>query len=207
LPAAGKTGTTNDFHDAWFVGYTPSLVAGVWVGFDQPKTILPRGFASDVAVPLWAQFMKDATQGAKADWFKTPAGIVAEEVCRVSGQLAAEACLHADATARATGGRPVVYTDYFLRGTEPTGYCHDHATSGLVGEVATVFSGGERPTVPQMAPVSAPAPTVARTPEAAPAETAAAVEPPKKRGFWSRVFRIGGGDKADDKRDNGKRQR
>ena len=51
LPAAGKTGTTNDFNDAWFVGYTPKLVTGVWVGFDQPRTILPNGFAADVAVP------------------------------------------------------------------------------------------------------------------------------------------------------------
>jgi penicillin-binding protein 1A len=54
LPAAGKTGTTNDFNDAWFVGYTPVLVTGVWVGFDQPHTILPNGFAAEVAVPMWA---------------------------------------------------------------------------------------------------------------------------------------------------------
>ena len=50
LPAAGKTGTTNDFNDAWFVGFTPKLVAGVWVGFDQPRTILPNGYAGDIAV-------------------------------------------------------------------------------------------------------------------------------------------------------------
>src|SRR5438132_9643593 len=64
LPAAGKTGTTNDFNDAWFVGFTPKLVTGVWVGFDQPRTILPNGFAADIAVPLWAAFMKSATRGA-----------------------------------------------------------------------------------------------------------------------------------------------
>ena len=58
LPAAGKTGTTNGFRDAWFVGFTPALVAGVWVGFDQPRTILRNGFAAEVAVPLWANFMK-----------------------------------------------------------------------------------------------------------------------------------------------------
>src|SRR5262249_2030065 len=52
LPAAGKTGTTNDFNDAWFVGFTPRLVTGVWVGFDQPHTILPNGFASEIAVPM-----------------------------------------------------------------------------------------------------------------------------------------------------------
>ena len=61
LPAAGKTGTTNDFVDAWFVGFTPSLVAGVWVGFDTPRTIIKNGFAGLLAVPMWARFMKAAT--------------------------------------------------------------------------------------------------------------------------------------------------
>lgn len=63
LPAGGKTGTTNDYRDAWFVGFTPSLVTGVWVGFDQPRTIRPNGYASDLAVPLWTRFMKIATRG------------------------------------------------------------------------------------------------------------------------------------------------
>jgi membrane peptidoglycan carboxypeptidase len=202
LPAAGKTGTTNDFHDAWFVGYTPSLVAGVWVGFDQPKTILPRGFASDVAVPMWANFMKDATRDAKPEWFKAPAGIISAEVCRVSGQLAAEACVHADEAARAVGGTPVIYTDYFVRGTQPTGYCHDHATAGLMGRIASVFSGGERPTAPQALPPPSPQAAVVRAPEPAPADKAAPQEAPKKRGFWSRVFRIGG--EKDDDRDSRK---
>ncbi len=66
LPAAGKTGTTNDFKDAWFIGFTPSLIAGVWVGFDQPHTILRNGFAGDIAVPMWASFMKTATRGRQA---------------------------------------------------------------------------------------------------------------------------------------------
>ena len=88
LPAAGKTGTTNDFNDAWFVGFTPKLVAGVWVGFDQPHTILPNGFAADVAVPIWAKFMKVATHGDKPEWFAPPAGITTASVCRLSGKLA-----------------------------------------------------------------------------------------------------------------------
>ncbi|MGE3191700.1 MAG: transglycosylase domain-containing protein, partial [Vicinamibacterales bacterium] len=54
LPAAGKTGTTNEYHDAWFVGYTPRLVTGVWVGYDRPRPIRVNGYASDVAVPLWS---------------------------------------------------------------------------------------------------------------------------------------------------------
>src|SRR6185436_3442717 len=84
LPAAGKTGTTNDFNDAWFVGYTPNLVAGVWVGFDQPHTIVRNGFAAEVAVPLWARFMKTATQGDKPQWLAVPRGITTASVCRLS---------------------------------------------------------------------------------------------------------------------------
>src|SRR5262245_17641217 len=91
LPAAGKTGTTNDYNDAWFIGYTPSLVTGVWVGFDQPRTILPRGFAADVAVPMWASFMKVATENAKPEWLTPPAGVVTLNVCRLSGQLPSDA--------------------------------------------------------------------------------------------------------------------
>ena len=73
LPAGGKTGTTNDYRDAWFVGFTPSLVSGVWVGHDTPQPILPgSAYASDVAVPLWAGFMKAATAGARPAWFTPP---------------------------------------------------------------------------------------------------------------------------------------
>ena len=63
LPAGGKTGTTNDYKDAWFIGFTPSLVTGVWVGYDQPQTIRRHGYAAELAVPLWTRFMKVATKG------------------------------------------------------------------------------------------------------------------------------------------------
>jgi penicillin-binding protein 1A len=75
LAAAGKTGTTNEFRDAWFIGFTPTLLAGVWVGYDQPRTIRANGYAADVAVPIWADFMKAATRGEKSRWFVPPAGI------------------------------------------------------------------------------------------------------------------------------------
>ena len=65
LPAGGKTGTTNDYKDAWFIGFTPSLVTGVWVGYDQPQTIRRNGYAAELAVPLWTRFMKVATKGMK----------------------------------------------------------------------------------------------------------------------------------------------
>src|SRR3954453_12501278 len=80
LPAAGKTGTTNDFKDAWFIGYTPKLVTGVWGGFDEPRTILPNGFAADVAVPDWAKFMKVATRDDKPEWINAPPGVTTANV-------------------------------------------------------------------------------------------------------------------------------
>ncbi|HYE88314.1 MAG TPA: PBP1A family penicillin-binding protein [Vicinamibacterales bacterium] len=92
LPAAGKTGSTDDHADAWFVGFTPRLAAGVWVGFDQPQQIMRRGFASVVAVPAWAGFMKAATTGNKAEWLERPAGVTRIRRCRESGGLATEYC-------------------------------------------------------------------------------------------------------------------
>lgn len=92
LPAAGKTGSTDDHTDAWFVGFTPRLAAGVWIGFDRPQPIMRRGFASVVAVPAWARFMKDATVGSKAEWIMRPPGVSHIRRCRASGGLASEFC-------------------------------------------------------------------------------------------------------------------
>jgi penicillin-binding protein 1A len=82
LPAGGKTGTTNDYRDAWFIGFTPTLVAGVWVGYDQPRTIRRNGYASDLAVPLWTQFMKSATRGDAPRWLAEPRGLDRDEHLR-----------------------------------------------------------------------------------------------------------------------------
>jgi penicillin-binding protein 1A len=60
LPAAGKTGTTDDYHDAWFVGFTSTLTCGVWVGLDKPATIAPRGYGATLALPVWVDVMKKA---------------------------------------------------------------------------------------------------------------------------------------------------
>ena len=76
LPAGGKTGTTNDYKDAWFIGFTPSLVTGVWVGYDQPQRIRRNGYAAEMAVPMWTRFMKAATKGQRAAWIARPRGTV-----------------------------------------------------------------------------------------------------------------------------------
>jgi penicillin-binding protein 1A len=75
LPAGGKTGTTNDYRDVWFIGFTPSIVAGVWVGYDQPRTIRRDGYASELAVPMWTRFMKAATKSHEPQWFQRPRGV------------------------------------------------------------------------------------------------------------------------------------
>jgi penicillin-binding protein 1A len=92
LPAGGKTGTTDDHADAWFIGFTPKLAAGVWVGYDQPQPIGRRAFASVVAVPAWARFMKEAMHSDKGEWIQRPAGISFIRRCRVTGGLATEYC-------------------------------------------------------------------------------------------------------------------
>src|SRR5205814_8646541 len=94
LPAGGKTGTTDDYTDAWVIGYTPRLVAGVWVGMDRPSPIMNRGFASVVAVPAWAQFMKTATAGDPPSWYTPPGNVEKVAICRLSGKLATDACRH-----------------------------------------------------------------------------------------------------------------
>jgi 1A family penicillin-binding protein len=96
----GKTGTTDDFKDAWFVGFSSSLVAGVWVGFDQPATIAREAYGSRYALPIWSEFMRQAARLRRPDAFEAPSGGLRDEVlCRVSYLRPVEGC--------------PVYTEYF----------------------------------------------------------------------------------------------
>jgi membrane carboxypeptidase/penicillin-binding protein len=208
LPAAGKTGTTNDFNDAWFVGYTPKLVAGVWVGFDQPHTILPNGFAADLAVPMWTRFMKVATRGDKPEWPVPPPDVTTATVCRLSGKLATDGCQDVEVISN-TGQverRSMVYTEYFARGTVPDTYCDLHPTRGVMSKIAGMFGAGQdHPPPPTVQETGLPpGPTATSGSAAEPqAPTAAPPEPPKKkRGFWSRLFGVG----KDDDRKNEERK-
>ena len=119
-PAAGKTGTTNDTKDAWFVGYTPDLLAVVWVGFDNGSKLGLSG--AQAALPIWTEFMKRATAGAPVTDFIAPAGVKIVDIDPLSGQ-------------RATANCPQVIQEAFLEGEEPSGFCPLHP-----GPVARLLS-------------------------------------------------------------------
>jgi penicillin-binding protein 1A len=95
LPAAGKTGTTNDYKDAWFVGYTSTLTCGVWVGFDQPTTIVPHGYGAALALPVWTQVMNKASRHYPAEELQPTMPIQRATVCSISNQLATTGCMSA----------------------------------------------------------------------------------------------------------------
>jgi penicillin-binding protein 1A len=92
LPAAGKTGTTNDYKDAWFLGYTSTLTCGVWVGFDQPATIIPHGYGAALALPVWTQVMNKAADRYPAQELRPTMPIQRATVCSISNQLATTGC-------------------------------------------------------------------------------------------------------------------
>lgn len=92
LPAAGKTGTTNDYKDAWFIGYTTTLTCGVWVGFDQPITIIPHGYGAALALPVWTQVMNKASRHYPAEPLQPTMPLQHATVCSISNQLATTGC-------------------------------------------------------------------------------------------------------------------
>jgi 1A family penicillin-binding protein len=91
-PVAGKTGSTNDYHDAWFVGFNSSVVVGVWTGFDKPQTIRDGGTGARIALPLWADFMRRVRRQAPARSFAPPAGLEPHEICLLSYQRPVSGC-------------------------------------------------------------------------------------------------------------------
>src|SRR5439155_27357692 len=92
IPAGGKTGTTDEFKDAWFVGFSTSVVAGVWVGFDQPASIGRDAYGARVALPIWAEFMKRTARQFPAGDFEVPAGMRSVELCSVSYLRPVDGC-------------------------------------------------------------------------------------------------------------------
>jgi penicillin-binding protein 1A len=116
-PAAGKTGTTNDYKDAWFVGYTSSLTAGVWVGLDKPETIMAKGYGAALALPIWVDVMNAAGQQRyPALAFKPGVQLQRVGVCASTGELATAACDRANAS----------YTAELPVSCIPRASCHNH---------------------------------------------------------------------------------
>jgi len=154
LPAGGKTGTTNDGNDVWFVGYTADLLAGVWIGMDRPSKIKANAQGGILAAPAWTAFMSEVyrRKPAPPDWPR-PDGLVSKDIDRTTGMLKNQYC-----------PLPVVTTEWYLPGTEPIQECNVHSASNTsVGDTL------------QRVPVVAPAPLA--TPSRSPAD---AVPVPQK---------------------------
>ncbi|MEO0009239.1 MAG: PBP1A family penicillin-binding protein [candidate division WOR-3 bacterium] len=111
-PAAGKTGTTDDYTDAWFIGFTPTLTCGVWIGFDQKRTIFRGATGGVIAAPVWGELMKQVYQDTLSA-FPVPPEIVTLPVCEQTGKLATPLC-------------PRARYEVFIQGTEPTASCPLH---------------------------------------------------------------------------------
>jgi 1A family penicillin-binding protein len=131
FPAGGKTGTTDEFRDAWFVGFSSSLVVGVWVGYDRPRPIGREAYGAQIALPIWSEFMRRAAVRYVPKTFEPPAGIRGEELCSISYLRPVDGC--------------PLYTEYFKDGDETPGrLCTLHqATFGQQVRRTTegVFSG------------------------------------------------------------------
>ncbi len=116
VPAGGKTGTTDDFKDAWFVGFTSGVVVGVWVGFDQPATIDHDGYGARLALPIWTDFVRRTERLLPAHDFEPPFDLDEVELCRITFQRPVADCPR--------------YVEYFKTGDElPKGRCELHRGS------------------------------------------------------------------------------
>lgn len=108
-PVAGKTGTTNDSKDAWFVGYIPQIVAGVWVGYDQERSLGTGGSGGQAAAPIWAEFMEKSVAGLPTEDFEATENVTFVLINPRTGKLARE-------------GTPGAVMECFIKGTEPSSY-------------------------------------------------------------------------------------
>ncbi len=112
-PAAGKTGSTNDFTDAWFIGFTPSLACGAWIGYDDRRTMGKNLTGGLIAAPIWTAFMAEALEDKSYEDFERPPGLVTARIDPTSGLLATKECQR-------------VAMEVFLEGSAPTRKCDDH---------------------------------------------------------------------------------
>jgi penicillin-binding protein 1A len=116
-PVAGKTGTTDNYHDAWFIGYSPDIVTGVWIGFDDMRRSLGRGeTGGKAALPIWIDFMQRALGEAEPAPFPAPDGVRQARIDPDSGLLATPQCRK-------------VFLETFVEGTVPVRHCDQHGVS------------------------------------------------------------------------------
>jgi penicillin-binding protein 1A len=120
-PAGGKTGTTNDYKDAWFCGYSDRLTCGVWLGLDQPKTIIDEGYAGRLAVPIWADVMNASVKlGYVSRGPRVEVPLTSVALCRASGHIATESCYQQNSA----------YQDNIPYELVPQNFCSVHDGSG-----------------------------------------------------------------------------
>ncbi len=117
-PAGGKTGTSDSFCDNWFVGYTPQITSGVWVGFDDKTSIGYNQTGATNALPIWTEIMKAAHDSLPIMDFQVPEGIVFADICLESGELATDRCVD-------------VRKEIFREENVPTESCHLHPSTGV----------------------------------------------------------------------------
>jgi penicillin-binding protein 1B len=167
-PAAGKTGTTNDYGDAWFVGSTPDLLAVVWVGFDHRE---PLGLSGgQAALPIWTSFMKQATAGHPSIEFIPPPGVTLVPIDRLTGFRATPRC-------------PTVIEEAFLSGEEPIHSCPYHPPSTLPAQMSPAPFSPSMPVMPSTT-VEKPYPPAAESPP----PPVSAPRPPAEEKPWWRLF-------------------
>ncbi len=157
IPAGGKTGTTNDGTNVWFIGYTADLVAGVWMGFDRPQKIMGDAQGGRLAAPAWTQFMSEVyrRKPAPPDWPR-PLSIITREIDVSTGMLQTPYC-----------PRDLIATEFYIPGTEPTQECDKHYPGFLGAGVPD--STGAYPPPPAYQPTPVPPPSTGRViPGAAP---------------------------------------
>ena len=131
---AGKTGTTSEDRDVWFVGYTPYYTAGVWAGYDIPKTKLKGTGEKNYHKKLWKSVMSRIHEGLENQEFEKPDDIISVAVCSESGKLPVEGLCDCDQRGS------MVKTEYFVKGTEPTESCDIHIMAKVcpvTGQLAT----------------------------------------------------------------------
>lgn len=129
-PAAGKTGTTDDYRDAWFIGYTPQIITGVWAGYDKPRPGGPGFTGGAICAPIWGRFMRSALAGKPISDFTKPDTVVSVLIDPTTNELATSLC-------------PEQREEFYIAGTQPAKPCEKHGGAALP---------------PGQAPVSPPVP-------------------------------------------------